>query len=96
MAFTTLVLGQLFNCLNARSDRRSAFHGLCTNRLLWAAIALSLALQVGVVHVPFLNDAFDTSPLSLAEWAICTGLASTVLWADELRKLASRLRRHHR
>ncbi len=90
MAFTTLVLAQLFNCFNARSDRTSAFHALFTNRLLWAAIGLSLALQVAVVHLPFLNDAFDTTPLSAGDWAICTALASTVLWADELRKLVRR------
>jgi Ca2+-transporting ATPase len=90
MAFTTLVLAQLFNCFNARSDRTSAFHALFTNRLLWAAIGLSLALQIGVVHLPLLNDAFDTTPLSARDWVICTALASTVLWADELRKLAMR------
>jgi magnesium-transporting ATPase (P-type) len=90
MAFTTLVLAQLFNCLNARSDRISAFHGLFANPLLWVAIAVSLALQVAVVHLPALNDAFDTTPLSLGEWAICTGLASAVLAAGELRKLAGR------
>ena len=39
MAFTTLVLAQLFNCFNARSDRTSAFHRLFTNPLLWGAIA---------------------------------------------------------
>ena len=43
MAFTTLVLFQLFNVFNARSDERSAFVGLFTNRWLWAAIGLSLA-----------------------------------------------------
>ena len=64
VAFTTLVLAQLFNCFNARSDRVSAFHHLFTNGLLWGAVALSLLLQVAVVYVPFLNDAFDTSPLS--------------------------------
>ena len=32
MAFTTLVLAQLFNCFNARSDHTSAFHRLFTNR----------------------------------------------------------------
>jgi magnesium-transporting ATPase (P-type) len=90
MAFTTLVLAQLFNCLNARSDRISAFHDLFANPLLWVAIAVSLALQVAVVHLPALNDAFDTTPLSLGEWAICTGLASAVLAAGELRKLAGR------
>jgi P-type Ca2+ transporter type 2C len=90
MAFTTLVLAQLYNCFNARSDRVSAFHQMFANPFLWAAIALSVALQVAVVHVPLLNDAFDTSPLSLGQWAACAALASAVLWTDELRKLARR------
>ena len=92
MAFTTLVLAQLYNCFNARSDRVSAFHHMFTNPLLWGAIAVSVALQVLVVHVPLLNDAFDTSPLSLGRWATCAALASAVLWADELRKLVRRRR----
>jgi len=90
MAFTTLVLAQLFNCFNARSDRVSAFHHLFTNPLLWAAIGLSLALQVAVVYVPFLNDAFDTTGLDAAHWLLCVAMASSVLVADELRKLAGR------
>ncbi|MGZ4422788.1 MAG: cation-translocating P-type ATPase, partial [Gaiellaceae bacterium] len=90
MAFTTLVLAQLFNCFNARSDRTSAFHRLFTNRLLWGAIALSALLQVAVVQLPFLNAAFDTAPLGLEEWLICVGLASVVLWADEGKKLLER------
>jgi magnesium-transporting ATPase (P-type) len=92
MAFTTLVLAQLWNCLNARSDRTSAFHGLFTNPWLWAALAVSLAMQVAVVHVPALNHAFDTTPLTLADWAICAALGSLVLWAGELRKLVARTR----
>jgi potassium/sodium efflux P-type ATPase len=94
MAFTTLVLAQLFNCFNARSDRRSAFHQLFTNPLLWGAVALSAALQVAVVQLPFLNDAFGTTPLSLDDWLICIGLASIVLWADEAKKLVGRWLRH--
>jgi magnesium-transporting ATPase (P-type) len=88
--FTVLVLAQLFNCLNSRSDRTSAFRGVFGNRLLWAAIALSLLLQVLVVHVPFLNAAFSTAPLTLAEWGLCVVMASAVLWADELKKLVVR------
>jgi Ca2+-transporting ATPase len=90
MAFTTLVLAQLYNCLNARSDRVSAFGQVFTNPLLWAAVAVSLGLQIAVVHVPVLNDAFDTAPLELSEWAICAALASAVLGAGELRKLVGR------
>jgi magnesium-transporting ATPase (P-type) len=93
MAFTTLVLAQLFNCLNARSDRTSAFRRPFSNPWLRAAVALSAALQAAVVELPFLNDAFGTVPLGLDEWLICLGLASVVLWADELRKLAGRARR---
>jgi magnesium-transporting ATPase (P-type) len=92
MAFTTLVLAQLFNAFNARSGRVSAFHHLFTNPLLWAAIGLSLVLQVAVVHLGVLNHAFDTTPLPAADWLICAALASTVLWAEELRKLARRAR----
>jgi len=90
MAFTTLVLAQLFNCFNARSDRASAFHHLFTNRLLWAAIGLSAALQWAVVQLPLFNDAFGTAPLSTGEWLTCLGLASVVLWAAEAKKLLQR------
>ena len=60
MAFTTLVLFQLFNVFNARSDERSAFQGLFSNRWLWGAVVLSLVLQVAVIYVPFLQQAFST------------------------------------
>jgi len=42
------------------------------------------------VQLPFLGDAFNTVPLAFGEWLICLGLASVVLWADELKKLAER------
>jgi magnesium-transporting ATPase (P-type) len=51
MAFTTLMVFQLFNVLNARAGERSAFKGLFTNRWVWAAIGLSVALQVAVIAV---------------------------------------------
>ena len=89
MAFTTLVLAQLFNCFNARSDRTSAFSRLFVNRWLWGAVALSALLQVAVVHLPFLNRAFGTTPLGLDDWLLCIGLASLVLWASEARKLVA-------
>ncbi|MGA9526142.1 MAG: cation-translocating P-type ATPase, partial [Myxococcaceae bacterium] len=88
--FTTLVFMQLFNCLNARSEELSAFHRLFVNGWLWAAIALSVLLQVAVVNVPVLNEAFGTEPLSLNQWLTCTALASAVLWVSEARKLLGR------
>ncbi len=90
MAFTPPVFAQLINCFNARSDRTSAFTHLFTNRLLWGAIALSVVLQVAVVQLPFLNDAFDTAALRLDDWLICIALASLVLWADEAKQILER------
>ena len=92
MAFTTLVLFQLFNVLNARSDERSAFVRLFTNRWLWAAIGLSLALQALVVYVPVLQRAFGTSGLSARDWLYCVAVASSVLWIRELSKAVRRAR----
>src|SRR6266545_423139 len=88
--FTVLVLAQLFNSLNARSETVSAFHRLFVNPWLWAAIALSVLLQVAVVHLPLLNTAFGTTALTPQQWLVCTTMASAVLWASELRKLAIR------
>jgi magnesium-transporting ATPase (P-type) len=93
MALTTLVFAQLFNAFNARSDVVSAFHRLFTNRMLWGAIGLSALLQVAVVELGFLNDAFGTTPLSIGNWSVCVGLASLVLWATEAKKLVGRWRR---
>ena len=92
MAFTTVVLAQIFNAFNARSDRSSAFVRMFDNRLLWAAAGLTVALQVAVVHLPPLNRAFDTEPLDAQQWAICAALSSSVLVVDEIRKAVIRPR----
>ena len=85
--FTVLVFTSLFTCFTARSDTSSAFVGLFANRWLWGAVALSLLLQVAVVHLPFLNVAFGTAPLTLEQWLVCAAMASGVLVHSELRKL---------
>ncbi len=92
MAFTTLFLFQMFNVFNARSDERSAFTGLFTNRWLWLAIALSVALQIVVLQVRALQQAFGTVGLGAADWFRCVVVASSVLWLVELTKLVARRR----
>jgi Ca2+-transporting ATPase len=89
-AFTTLIFFQLFNVFNARSDTNSAFRDLFSNGRLWGAVALSIALQGLVLHVPFLQRAFSTQELSLGDWLFCTLVASSVLWLREAEKLLYR------
>ena len=91
-AFTTLVLAQLFNTLNSRSETVSAFSHLLVNRWLWGAIALGVAAQIAVVEVPFLQAAFSTSSLDAVHWGVTVAMASLVLWVDEARKAVRRMR----
>jgi Ca2+-transporting ATPase len=92
MAFTTLVVAQLVNVFNARSDVRSAFSRLFANRWLWVAVTLSLALQALVLYVPVMQRAFGTVPLGATDWIRCAAIASSVLWVSELTKAIRRLR----
>lgn len=92
MAFTTLVLAQLFNVFNIRSETRSAFSGLFSNSWLWLAVGASAVLQVLVVHLPVLNIAFGTVPLTPQRWLLCAAMASAVLWLGEGAKFAKRWR----
>jgi Ca2+-transporting ATPase len=90
MAFTTLMLFQIFNVFNARSDEDSAFQRLFANRWLWLAVVLSVLLQVLVIYVPFLQQAFSTVSLGPGDWLICIAVASSVLWLCEAGKLVLR------
>jgi Ca2+-transporting ATPase len=92
MAFTTLVFFQLFNAFNARSDELSAFTALFSNKWLWIAIGVSLGLQLLVVYVPFLQEAFSTVPLSATDWVMCVVVGSSVLWLREIVKVFQRAR----
>ena len=97
MAFNTFVLFQFFNLLNVRSETLTVFsrHTL-RNRWLWLSLAGVVLLQVAVTHLGVLQGLFDTTSITLANWATCFVVASTVLWVDELRKLIIRTRENQR
>ncbi|WP_336923367.1 cation-translocating P-type ATPase [Aquipuribacter sp. SD81] len=94
MAFSTFVLFQVVNAFNARSETATAFrrHSLANGRLL-VALAAVLVLQVLVVHVPVAQPVFDTTALTLTEWLMCAGVATSVLLVEEVRKAVVRARR---
>jgi Ca2+-transporting ATPase len=91
--FTLLAMCQWFNVLNCQSASRSALKlGLLKNPWLLGGLALSVLLQVLVIYWPLMNTLFYTVPLAPAALLPLAALASCVLWAEELRKLALRLR----
>ena len=93
MAFTTLMMFQLFNVFNCRSAWRSAFSGFFENKWLIVAVALSLFTHMLVIYVPVLQTAFHTVPLSAFDWVVATAVASTLLVVMELVKLVLRRKR---
>jgi Ca2+-transporting ATPase len=95
MAFTTLMMFQLFNVFNCRSSYRSAFSGLFRNKWLIGAVVLSLFTHVLVIYVPFLQTAFHTAPLSMLDWLVATAVASTLLILMEVAKFVWRGQRQH-
>ncbi len=90
MVFTTLVFSSLLTVFVVRTPEKSAFHGFFRNRWLWATLGLSLALQVAVIYVPFLQKGFSTVSLSLADWSLCALVSSSLLWLSELAKIILR------
>jgi Ca2+-transporting ATPase len=90
MAFTTLMMFQLFNVFNARSEDASAFSGMFQNVWLWGGVGLSLLLHVAVIYTPVLQEAFSTTSLAAGDWLRCLVVASSVLWLRELSKLLTR------
>jgi Ca2+-transporting ATPase len=75
-AFLTLGLGQLFQVLDTRSDRRQLFtRRIWSNRWLWAALLASVALLAVIVLTPPLARVFGTSPPSAPVALLSAALA---------------------
>ena len=88
MAFTGLIVFELYNVLNFRSFRYPLHQiGFFSNPALLYAIVGSIALQVLVVYVPILQGFFGTTPLTLADWGLLVLLGLPVLLAGEASKV---------
>jgi len=96
MAFTTFVLFQLVNALNARVESTTVFsrHTL-TNRWLWTSLVTVAVLHVAAVHTPWGQAIFDTVALTAGQWALCIGIALSLLVIEELVKLGHWLGARH-
>jgi P-type Ca2+ transporter type 2C len=95
MTFATLVLIEFFKAYSFRSDRNSVLDRPFANRWLNLAILWELVLVALVVNVPFLQEAFGTTGLSVGAWLIVAGAAFTIVPVLELAKLVIRRRRAH-
>jgi len=95
MVFTTLCFSQLCNALSVRSSYRLAFtNSLLKNPVLMGSIVLTVALQLCLIYIPFLQQAFKTTALT-TDALLVIALASVGSFiAIEIAKLIFRKKSH--
>jgi len=89
LAFSTLVISQLFHAFDCRSTTKSIFsRGFFTNPSLLLAFAGSLALQMLVIYLTPLGRFFNAMPLGAADMAIVFALSLSPVAATEIIKVS--------
>lgn len=87
MAFVTLVFGELTRAYAVRSETRSIFKiGLFSNSAMNKAFVVSLAMQLAVLFIPFLQPIFNIHTLTGLEWLIVVLLSLVPLVVSEINK----------
>jgi P-type Ca2+ transporter type 2C len=96
MAFTTLMMFQMFNVLNYASVGKS-FFSFETFRNHWLIIAIfsSIFLQTLVIYTPLMNTLFRTIPITIADWGYIIMVSFSVILIGEVLKMISRIRQPH-
>jgi len=91
MAFTTIVMFQMFNIFNARATNSilKDTHAIFNNKSLLLAILGSILLHISIVHSTLLQGYFETVSLSLMDWAVAISIGFSVIVVVELQKLLS-------
>jgi P-type Ca2+ transporter type 2C len=93
MVFLTLVLLEMVNAFNCRSDLHSLFTvGFFGNRFLVASVLLSLGIMVAVIQWQPLAALFHTRALGLGDWLVAAGLSLTIFPVVEITKWLLRRR----
>ncbi|MGO3688870.1 MAG: calcium-translocating P-type ATPase, PMCA-type [Psychroflexus halocasei] len=95
MAFMSLIASQLFYALAFRHYRKSIFQiGIFSNKYLTGAIIIGFLLQILVLEIPVLQEAFKLQSLDAAGWAMAIGLGLVPLIVNEIIKLYHRSQSH--
>lgn len=84
IAFTTLIMFQLFNVLTYRAKR--FLIDVKTSRFLLGSVIISVLMQLAVLYTP-LNVAFKTVPIGLYDWIKILLVTCTLYIILEVRKI---------
>ncbi|MDI6871551.1 MAG: cation-translocating P-type ATPase [Bacillota bacterium] len=85
IAFTTLVLAQLFYVFRCRETPRGLEYQVFGNPRLLLAVMASFVMQLAVVYVPAMAAVFRTVPLGATDWFLILVAASYASMVGDLR-----------
>jgi Ca2+-transporting ATPase len=89
--FTVLAFMQMGQALASRSTTESIFTlGLLSNPILLVLILVTAVLQLAVIYIPFLDQFFQITPLTLGELSLCVAFGLGMLLLIELEKVLLR------
>jgi P-type Ca2+ transporter type 2C len=85
--FSTLLICELLNAYNTRSERRSFFKvSIWSNKYLLIAVLTSLILNFILIYTPPLANLFQLAPLPLLNWLVIFPLAFLTVISEEIIK----------
>ena len=88
LAFTTLVVVELFMAFTCRSERYPVIKlGIFSNRALVLATITSFVLGIAVLYIPFLQPIFKTVSLGIRDWVMILLLSIIPVLTGEIYKL---------
>jgi magnesium-transporting ATPase (P-type) len=93
VTMTLIVFFQFFHVYNCRSMRRSISEiPIFANPFLFVSVVLAVLAQVAVLHVPFLQLIFQTTPLTAEQWMLVISVGMSVVVLEEINKAVLRRR----
>jgi Ca2+-transporting ATPase len=93
MTLLVLIMMQWFNILNVRAGEHSIFtHGFRFNAVLIVGWFISVGLTVCAFSVPYFSKILHIHPISVSDWVYCILIASSIIWFEEIRKGAQKIK----
>jgi Ca2+-transporting ATPase len=87
MIFTAIAFMQIGQALASRSQVVSFFQlGIFTNPTLLVMAVVTFLLQLVAIYVPFFEDFFQITPLSVPQLLLCIGLGILLFMLIEGQK----------
>jgi len=87
VAFTTLVMYEMFAVLGSRSLSAFKHLNIFDNKWLFLSVMSSIGLQFAVLYIPALQKVFETVPLSVMDWLAILAVSSLGFVVMEVGKL---------